>query len=246
MPKLTFRRVKEGRISVSMPRLRGLWTANIAKKFVAGSMMVAFVPLSFASSRLPSLGSPAPSAWNTQLVLADVSPELLTTRGSSEVKIEKVTSRYEEEEKQKREKERQRKRVIAAQTVPMVSGDTMSEAEKLELAAKAANAWHIPPSLLVAVWKVESGMRAFTVVQNKTSGAAGPFQFMPGTWRGYAVDGNGDGIKNVADARDAAYAAAQLLARNGAAQGDYYRALRRYNNADWYAQKVLSMAGLKK
>ncbi len=50
-------------------------------------------------------------------------------------------------------------------------------------------------------------------------GASGPFQFMPGTWVAHAQDGNGDGVKDVNDLTDAAYAAADLLAHIGGKAG---------------------------
>ncbi len=239
MPKHMFRRVKEGRAIVSLLK-QGRDTASKVKRMVAGSVVMAFVPFALASSPLPSLQARATTPWETQLVLADHAPDLLAPTSGSEVKIEKVTSRYDEEQQRKAAEER--KRVVAKPNVAVVA-DTMSESEKVELATKAAATYGIPAQLLIAVWKIESGMRAFTQVQSSV-GAAGPFQFMPGTWRGYGVDGNGDGTKDIRDARDAAYAAAKLLAANGAAQGDYYRALMHYNHAEWYVDRVLISAGL--
>ena len=65
---------------------------------------------------------------------------------------------------------------------------------------------------------------------------------MPGTWRGYAQDGNGDGTKNVFDARDSLFAAAKLLAVNGASTGNVDGALLRYNHSSAYVAKVKRIA----
>jgi murein DD-endopeptidase MepM/ murein hydrolase activator NlpD len=66
-------------------------------------------------------------------------------------------------------------------------------------------------------------------------------QFMPGTWAGYGVDGNGDGRKSVMDPEDAIPGAARLLSVNGA-PANWERALFAYNHADWYVRQVLAQA----
>ena len=92
-----------------------------------------------------------------------------------------------------------------------------------------------------AVWQVESGKQFYTAVRSY-AGAQGPMQFMPGTWRGYALDGNGDGVKNINDARDSLFGAAKLLAVNGAASGNIDGALLRYNHSLSYVAKVKRLA----
>lgn len=49
-----------------------------------------------------------------------------------------------------------------------------------------------------------------------SAGAQGPMQFMPGTWPGYGVDGNGDGKIDPHNIFDAAIAAMRLLCSNPA------------------------------
>jgi len=46
-------------------------------------------------------------------------------------------------------------------------------------------------------------------------GASGPFQFMPGTWSAYKADGDNDGVKDIQNIHDSAYAAANLTSANG-------------------------------
>ncbi len=111
---------------------------------------------------------------------------------------------------------------------------------KRELAQRAAAAYGIDWKLVEAVWQIESGKRWKSGVQS-SAGAQGPMQFMPGTWRTYATDGNGDGVADITDAQDAVYAGAKYLAANGAAT-NVDGALLRYNHAGWYVTKVKNLA----
>lgn len=64
------------------------------------------------------------------------------------------------------------------------------------------------------------------------TGAEGPMQFMPGTWKAYGMGGD------VHDTRDALLAAANYLHASGA-PGDYRRALYAYNHSNAYVDAVL-------
>ena len=119
--------------------------------------------------------------------------------------------------------------------------NNVSDEEKLLWVQNAASAYGIDWRVLAAVWQKESGQQFYTTVRS-SAGAQGPCQFMPGTWKGYAKDGNGDGVKDVYDARDCLFAAADLLARNGGSSGNYYKALLSYNHATWYVEAVLKLA----
>ncbi len=233
MTKTWLGRVKEG----VYLRPTALWRKALQQKVVTGSLLLALLPLPLISPALS--GGKTSGPWQTQLVLANAAPELLTSQPQS-IQIEKTVSRYQEEEAKKLASQKKARLQVATVT-PKVTN--VSEEEKWHLANKAANAYGIPTQLLLAVWRVESGMQWYTNTHSG-AGATGPFQFMPGTWRGYAVDGNGDGVKDIHAAEDAAYAAAKLLATNGASQGDYRRALLSYNHADWYVKKVLTLANM--
>ncbi len=135
-------------------------------------------------------------------------------------------------------KKRAEIKLAAAVTQTTMNG---SNEEKRGWAQKAASAWGIDWKLLWAVWQVESGTQMSTTVRSY-AGAQGPLQFMPGTWRGYAQDGNGDGVKNINDARDSLFAAAKLLAVNGADRGNIDGALLRYNHSLSYVAKVKRIA----
>jgi len=112
---------------------------------------------------------------------------------------------------------------------------------KRALAQKAADQYGIDWKILEAVWQVESGKAWITAVKSY-AGAQGPMQFMSGTWKKYAVDGNGDGKANINEAEDAVYAAASLLSQAGGYKGDYTSALLSYNHAMWYVNKVKAVA----
>ncbi|MEO3784543.1 lytic transglycosylase domain-containing protein [Actinocorallia sp. B10E7] len=94
-------------------------------------------------------------------------------------------------------------------------------------------------TVLAAIGQVESGHGRD--VGPSSAGALGPMQFMPATWKSYGVDGDGDGRADIMNPFDAIPAAARYLCAAGA-QRDLYKAVYAYNHADWYVQKVLSLA----
>ena len=97
--------------------------------------------------------------------------------------------------------------------------------------------WHV----LAAIGQVESGHGHN--VGPSSSGAEGPMQFMPATFAGYAVDGNGDGVLDIWSPADSIYTAARYLCANGAGSpAKLYTAIWHYNHADWYVQMVLQVA----
>ncbi|MBA9003082.1 C40 family peptidase [Thermomonospora cellulosilytica] len=115
----------------------------------------------------------------------------------------------------------------------------------LALYMQAESHYGVPWNVLAAVGSIESdhgrGPHPGIASGTNHAGAAGPMQFMPGTWAAFGVDGNGDGHKNVYDPADAIPAAAAYLKHNGA-PAHMERALFRYNHATWYVQKVLDRA----
>jgi cell wall-associated NlpC family hydrolase len=74
--------------------------------------------------------------------------------------------------------------------------------------------------------------------------AVGPMQFLPGTWKSFGVDADGDGVANPQDIRDAAATAAAYLCKGAANLGDPTQlasAIYSYNAADWYVSDVLTL-----
>ncbi|MWA04587.1 transglycosylase SLT domain-containing protein [Actinomadura sp. LD22] len=115
----------------------------------------------------------------------------------------------------------------------------------LLLYRKAGAEYGIGWNVLAAVGKVESdhgrgpgsGIRSGT----NSAGAAGPMQFLAGTWKAFGVDGNKDGRTNIYDPADAIPAAARYLKHNGA-PGKIRAALFQYNHSDQYVDLVLRQA----
>jgi hypothetical protein len=111
----------------------------------------------------------------------------------------------------------------------------------------AAKRCGMPWAVVAAVGKVESdhGRSTAQGVQSGANfaGAAGPMQFLAGTWDAYGVDGNGDGVANVYDPLDAIHGAANYLCATGAGDPARLRkAIWHYNHAEWYVNKVLAQA----
>ncbi|GAA1982454.1 lytic transglycosylase domain-containing protein [Amycolatopsis minnesotensis] len=75
--------------------------------------------------------------------------------------------------------------------------------------------------------------------------AVGPSQFIPGTWRTYGADGNGDGKNDPNNIYDAALATARYLCSGGldlSQPGSLRAAVLRYNNSASYADTVIRWA----
>ncbi len=163
-------------------------------------------------------------------------PEIV--HGESEIQ------RKEREESERKSAQEASRAVISRESSSTRSVSYSSDpglAEKRALAKRAAAAYGIDWKILEAVWQVESG-KSWNISVKSYAGAQGPMQFMPGTWRAYGQDGNGDGVKDVNNAEDALYGAANYLAASGAASGNIDRALFAYNRAQWYVDKVKRIA----
>jgi hypothetical protein len=95
-------------------------------------------------------------------------------------------------------------------------------------------------TLLAAIGQVESGHGRND--GPSSAGAIGPMQFMPATFAAYAVDGDGDGVADPWDPRDAIFTAAHYLCVAGAGRGPagVHQAVFGYNHAEWYVDLVLA------
>ena len=74
--------------------------------------------------------------------------------------------------------------------------------------------------------------------------AVGPMQFIPGTWRIWGADGNGDGIRDPQNIEDAALAAAGYLCARGrdlSRPADLRAAVLSYNHSERYLTTVLGI-----
>ena len=113
------------------------------------------------------------------------------------------------------------------------TGAALSPATLLGYYRAAQRRFGVQWSLLAAVNFVES---AFNKLRNDSAtGAQGPMQFMPATWRAYGLGGD------VHDPHDAIMGAANYLRANGAPRNNR-RALYRYNPSPLYVDAVLRYA----
>lgn len=140
--------------------------------------------------------------------------------------------------------------------------------EYIPIYMEAATKYHIPWPLLAAHHRIETRFSTMQVLESHV-GAEGHMQFMPCTfvgwdhptcsglgqgeisvaektslsaiakYGGYGVDGDGDGIADPYNIKDAVYSAANYLSRFGAADGDLKRAIFEYNHSDEYVANVL-------
>jgi hypothetical protein len=119
-----------------------------------------------------------------------------------------------------------------------------SVARPLSLYELAANRYQLNPRLLRALHLVESGGAADGCLANlEGSGATGPLQFKPATFRAYGMDADGDGRPNICGFADSLFSAARYLKALGAdgeaSSWATRRALERYGTD---AELVLRMA----
>jgi soluble lytic murein transglycosylase-like protein len=130
---------------------------------------------------------------------------------------------------------------IAREEIITEPVEPISKNEYMKLYKKSARQYGFGEDwyVLAAVGKVESNHGEN--MGSSSAGAMGPMQFLPSTWETAGVDGDGDGVANIMDPRDAIPASARYL-RSGGAPRDWYRALFTYNHADWYVVKVLGVA----
>ena len=93
--------------------------------------------------------------------------------------------------------------------------------------------------ILAAINRIETNLGSNTHVSS--AGAVGWMQFMPGTWRMYGTDANGDGVADPYDPEDAILRRRPLPHAAGIEQ-DVRKAVWAYNHANWYVNNVLRIA----
>jgi murein DD-endopeptidase MepM/ murein hydrolase activator NlpD len=101
--------------------------------------------------------------------------------------------------------------------------------------------YDVPWQVLAAINEIETDYGRNLSVS--TAGAVGWMQFLPSTWKRWAVDANGDGIADPYNPADAIFTAARYLQAAGASK-NISQAIFAYNHAGWYVQSVLLRAQL--
>lgn len=112
-----------------------------------------------------------------------------------------------------------------------------SDLSPVYMAAEAM--FGVDSRLLESIHYVETG-RSGSTSKTSYAGATGPMQFLPSTFRRYAVDGNSDGIKDINNVEDAIFSAANYLKACG--YPNIKKALWGYNPSQYYYTKVASVA----
>jgi hypothetical protein len=97
-------------------------------------------------------------------------------------------------------------------------------------------------------WQVLAGINEIETDYGRnlsisSAGAVGWMQFLPATWKQYAVDANSDGVADPYNPVDAIFTAARYLHAAGASK-NLGNAIYAYNHASWYVQSVLLRARL--
>jgi cell wall-associated NlpC family hydrolase len=103
----------------------------------------------------------------------------------------------------------------------------------------AGRRYRLPWQLLAAINAIETdyGLN----VRTSPTGAVGIMQFLPSTWREYAVDADRHARLSAYDRRDAIFTAARMLVANGAHR-HLRRAIYEYNHSRGYVMEVLDVA----
>ncbi len=218
-------------------------TISLSAKTIAVSLILASTPLgTFNAQAKDAAIIDKTTNTNIKLDLTRANALYIDERQVNSFNlVESEHDKYEREQREKVEQENQaRSRTVVARDLRPAPVD-VDLSTKRALAKKAAARYGIDWRILEAVWQVESG-KAWNTSDRSYAGAQGPMQFMRGTWNAYAVDGNGDGYTDINNAEDAVYAGANYLAAGGAAEGNVDAALFNYNHAQWYVDKVKSVA----
>ncbi|MGQ0519902.1 MAG: lytic murein transglycosylase [Actinomycetota bacterium] len=137
-----------------------------------------------------------------------------------------------------------RAKAVAPSPVPSPAPAPATPAHRYGALARqaAATCPGLPAGVLYAIAQTETRHGVDTAVS--TAGAVGPMQFLPATWKAYAIDGDGDGRALMGSPADAVHTAANHLCANGGADPRRLRdAIWNYNHSDAYVDEVLRIAG---
>jgi len=106
---------------------------------------------------------------------------------------------------------------------------------------RAGARYHVPWVLLASINKFETGFG--TNLSVSSAGAIGWMQFLPSTWKRYAVDATGDGKADPYSPADAINAAARYLSAAGVRK-NLAAAVWSYNHSVPYVRTVIAQARL--
>ena len=135
--------------------------------------------------------------------------------------------------------------------MPVALLAAIGEVESSSLRGRSLDARHnvVPPVIGVAL-----NGNGFAAIRDSDGGsldgdpvwdrAVGPMQFIPGTWRAWGSDGNGDGVADPQNIEDATLSAARYLCAGGkdlSRRSDLDRAVLSYNGSQRYLATVTGL-----
>lgn len=209
------------------------------KAIFKASLSAALLALVMISTQAEAISN-VPSNPNLKLDINNPKPVVEIAQA---LVITPGESRADEQVRVAREQAAAAAKAKASRTVVARDNRTYSLPTNVDLKAvyKAAGTkYNIPWKVLNAVHYVETGCDTSGYKTN-ASGATGPMQFLPSTWRAWGVDGDGDGVADIHNVIDAIYGAAHYLAVCGGSV-DIRQGLYSYNHSTSYVNKVLRVA----
>lgn len=228
------------RLNVSSRRKRGAKKSNRIEKRIlsalfASLLVVVFTPVKLEAMPLTTENANKSTTYTlslNEIVVENNSKAFVMTPGESKVDQEARVAA---------------EAAAAAKAKAKVVRDTVSRERRVysdpsnfdAVYGRAGQAFGVDPRLLKAIHTVETGASGSTSRSNP-SGATGPMQFLPSTFRHHQVDGNGDGIYDITNLEDSVFAAAQYLVACG--YPDIHKALWGYNPSSSYYRKVMGIA----
>lgn len=243
----------KARLNYQMPGIKNSITnwvkSRLVTKSLASFMLVsAMLPMSVSTVAAPL---EKPETYKSHVALNVASADLLSDTEKS-IQIMPGESQADKLAREKAEADAQAKALAEANAkVASASRNTVSRERRVysdpsnfdSIYARAEAAYGVDARLLKAIHQVETGASGSTGLTNHTgSGATGPMQFMPSTWRRHGVDGNGDGIADISNVEDAIFSAAAYLKACG--YPNIQKALWGYNPSTSYYNKVMRIAGM--
>lgn len=179
---------------------------------------------------------------SSRIILSTTSANMLATAKNSS-RIVPGESLIQKEDRLKAESEKSRLAEIEKKRRETVAREyrVNSDPSNFEdIYNRASARFGVDPKILRAIHTIETGASGSTYRANP-SGATGPMQFLPSTFRRHGIDGNGDGIKDIGNVEDAIFSAANYLVACG--YPNLKKALWGYNPSNPYYNKVLRLAG---
>lgn len=214
--------------------------------------MSSFIILSFLlpviiSPNASLIGADKAEAEKSEIKLSIDSPTLLVSGN----KISQIQPGESLTDKQAREKAEADAKAAAEAKAKIVNRNVVARENRVyndpsdfgSIYSRAEAVYGVDARILRAIHQVETGGSGSTGLTNHTgSGAQGPMQFLPPTFRSHGVDGNGDGIKDINNVEDAIFSAAAYLRACG--YPNIQKALWGYNPSTSYYNKVMRIAGI--